>query len=171
VDAWCTPKKIRSSHFADQLMSIEGDSRAPTGFGLNDLQCVAPSRPRHKHPEQPIDRAKTQAPRPATFEHCQLMLRCNALPNQYASGTTIRAGIFNGVTVESQPLGRITSSRRDSSAFRVGRSFEEGHVPRDGRYFCALQARARNCQLQSPRTAILSPRPIFAPFTLNKVVP
>jgi hypothetical protein len=125
VDPPCAVLGAWVSHFADQLTSLEGDSRAPTsrastrsifpsqsdtvtapaqdGFGLNDFQCVAPGRPppRHKHPEQAIDRAKLRAPRPSTFEHCQLMLQCNALPNQRASAATIRAGSFNGVTVEA----------------------------------------------------------------------
>ena len=46
------------------------------------------------HPEQPTDRAKTRAPRPAASERCQLMLQCNALPNQCSAGTLICPGSF-----------------------------------------------------------------------------
>jgi hypothetical protein len=30
VDAWCSPKKIRVSHLADQLARLKGDPRALT---------------------------------------------------------------------------------------------------------------------------------------------
>jgi hypothetical protein len=121
VDARCTPKKIRASHLADQLAGLEGDPRASTspattrsifpnqsdtetspakdGFGLNNFKSVAPGRPppRHKHRGQPIDGAKTRAPRPAASEHGQLMLQCNALPNQGSAGTMICPGSLNDV--------------------------------------------------------------------------
>jgi len=38
--------------------------------------------PRHKNPEQLIDRAKARAQRPAASEHGQLMPQCNAFQNQ-----------------------------------------------------------------------------------------
>jgi hypothetical protein len=85
------------SIFPDQSDTVTAP--AQDRFGLNDFQCVAPGRPppRHKHPEQPID----GAPRPGASEHCQLLLQCNALPNQCSAGTMICPGRFNGVAVES----------------------------------------------------------------------
>ena len=121
VDAWCAPEKIRASHLADQLAGLEGDPRASTspattrsifpnqsdtetapaqyGFGLYDFQRVAPGRPppRQEYPEQPIDGSKTRAPRPAATEYGQLMLQCNALPNQGSAGTMICPGSLNDV--------------------------------------------------------------------------
>jgi hypothetical protein len=64
VDAWCTLKKIRASHLADQSASPRA---IPSAHRASDHVIVAPGRPppRHKHPEQPIDEAKTRAGRPA----------------------------------------------------------------------------------------------------------
>jgi hypothetical protein len=153
VDAWCTPKKIRASHLADQLASLEGDPGAPTSpattrsifpnhsgtvtaptqdrFGLSDFQCVAPGRPppRHKDPEQPIDGAKTGTPRAAACEHGQLMLQCNALPNQCSAGTMIYPGSFNGVAVEpnhSQSLCPTGTIRQRSGSDEVLRCYGAG---------------------------------------------
>jgi len=67
---------------------------------------------------------QTRAPRPAASEHCQLMLQCNALPNQCSAGTMMRPSSFNGVAVEPNhwrspcPTGTIRERTRSDKVLR-----------------------------------------------------
>ena len=58
------------------------------------------------------------APRPAAFEHRQLMLQCNAFPDQCSAGTMICPDSFDDVAGRSQSFGGAYAKRHNPPAFR-----------------------------------------------------
>jgi hypothetical protein len=78
-----------------------------------------PGRPPPRHNTQNSPGTKTRAPRPRASEHGQLMLECNALPNQCSVGTAICPGSFNGVAVDNRSRTENPRASQVACCFRV----------------------------------------------------